>query len=389
MRRCSLVLVALFAIAHLNALAETTTQSAELEEWFVYNGGLSVHAESASFDRLSPETGQRTVVADWGSRPSDVRRRFVLNDRGRAIELNATLGDRSEEMVRGYWRPNPNSLVDFRRMFEDAKIKGLSSASLSPDSRKLVVFDFLQKILVIGNSSLSHRVPIAQCPWDNSFCWNPDSTTVAFYYNDCSEGGDVSILKNGLAVLSVDGRFREVVPLSKAVPTPRLFAKFVPPEWDPSGEFIYYTNGVLQEDAPPTPERSVSAEYSPAATYRVNVNTGASEFIAHGAFADMSPDGKYLLLYPCPKPAPEGKWTLAAAKVDMGTRQITYLPDEVRWPKISPSGKLVACLDRKNILFFQTSDWKTYGKPFPRGTDAEIWAKAFRWIVVDKPDEKK
>jgi len=159
----------------------------------------------------------------------------------------------------------------------------------------------------------------------------------------------------------------------------------VPPGWGRSGRSLYYTAG-LPPDDPQRESDAARALYPVTGTYRVNIETGGTEKIALGDFACVSPDEEYVLVYPAPKLDGEGKWVKGGAKVLLETKKVTYLPDDVRYPRISPSGKLAACLSRKGgVRCFQTADCKPYGRRVPKtGFNIEEWFTDLRWIVVEQ-----
>jgi hypothetical protein len=71
--------------------------------------------------------------------------------------------------------------------------------------------------------------------------------------------------------------------------------------------------------------------------------------------------------------------------VDLETREATCLPAGIAYPKISPSGELVATFALDAIHFFDTKDWKPHGQPIPREPHVtpEEWGRDYRWIVIE------
>lgn len=348
-------------------------------EWFVMNQGARISArEKVSLLGLDPETGKQVTLAEWGDRPGNTKRLMIVNSRGVAIRLCAThVSVASPD--KSSWKAEGESHLALDRIIRETNFASIGSVALSPDGSKIALFDYLRRTLVIGDAAEVHTIPGDHCVM-NPFSWSPRSEQVAFYFTDCADGDDPAVFRHGVAMVATDGKLRELVPLSQAVATPELFAKFIPPGWDPDGRHLYFTNGVPIEKDPPIHK---TAGYSAAATYRVDVHTGKREFLAHGAFADISPDGRYVLLYPCPKLIDEGRWTLGTGKLDMETRRLSYLPDRIRSPRISPTGHLVAYLD-EGVAFCRTSDWEPYGQPCQAlKPDGEVWARLFHWITTE------
>ena len=364
------------------------TQPAREQEWFVSAqrlAGRPVRHDGTilrQFVRCDFANGRQVVLqnSQWPSFP----RVSLMDSHGR--HLNVQPKDHGR-------KPQPRHIILVspapgtpKRVFEEWQVEPYWPAALSPDGRKIVVFQF-GRAIAIGDDTNLHVIPRK---WESvrPFSWSPDSRQVAFYYAPTTFEDDVHIQQHGVALLTIEGKLRELVKVSEVAGTPDGGSKDVPPGWGRSGRFVYYTVGLPPDD----PQRELPGwrspggfPYPPSATYRVDVETGKTERIGVGAFASVAPDESYVLLYPSPELKDDGSWrTRATAKVDLATKQVTYLPDAVRRPKISPSGRLVASA-YQGITCFTTKDWKPYGKPSPNpGSSVEAWARNFRWITVDE-----
>ena len=328
-------------------------------------------------------TGKETVLQRSESR--DLPRMAFIDSRGRHLSLRAKqdAANRARRWVE-LASPAPGTP---KRVFEEWQVEPYWPAAVSPDGRKIVVFQF-ERAIAIGDDTNVHVIPRK---WGGvrPFSWSPDSRQVAFYYAPTPFEDDVHIQQHGVAVLTIDGELRELVKPSEATGTPESTSKDTLVGWGRSQRFVYYTAGVPPDDsARELPACRIFHPFLPTATYRVDIETGKSERIGLGEFCCVSPDETYVLLYPSPKPAKDGSWTVGTAKIDLGTKQVTYLPDAVRRPKISPSGKLVACPHREDIRCFRTADWKLYGTPvltgWKFGVNVEDWGSKYRWITVDE-----
>jgi hypothetical protein len=288
------------------------------------------------------------------------------------------------------WHPAGSRPADAPRGIEAIEERPLMvSSSLSPDGKTIVAVTPSQGFAI----SDENGTRIVDTKWTTSgpYSWAPDIGRVAFYYTPSARlpYDDVHVQKHGVALLTVGGELRAVVSVSDSFGTPDSSAKYVAPGWSPSGRYVYYTAGVAPDD-PLRASEAVRVLRAVTVTCRVDVETGQVERLATGDFACVSPDGTYVLVYPCPKQAADGKWTTATAKIDLQTRELEYLPDGIDYPLMSPSGKLVACPPHRGnngaIRFFETSNWALYGKPVPGvGTmiGVDHWLTDFRWIVKD------
>jgi len=338
--------------------------------------GVEVVRELHHFD---PSTGEVVVLDRSGSREfPDVR---FMDQQGRHLalrrrEAEMPLAGRIE--LDGQ-RPGPH------RVFAEPEVDRMEPAALSPDGKSIVFFHAPKNLLVIGDDKEIHRVA-TDWALARPFSWSPDSSQVAFYYAPSSWEDDFNIQQHGVAVLSLNGKLRELVKPSEATATPtNSCAKDVPPGWGRTGEYLYYTGG-LKRDDPAWQYDCPTYCHSPTATWRVNIKTGQVERIGMGTFACVSPDEEYVLIYPSPKPAADGKWVIGTTMVRLATRELTYLSDEIVFPRISPSGKLVACFSpEQEIRLFTTSDWRQHGKaiPLPEGVPLESWTTSFRWVVME------
>ncbi len=390
MRRVCAVAVGLLIVAWVCPTLAQTTQPAVQEEWLVE---VSCHRTTGwVLRRYDFATGKRVVLRE--ADPVICGHMSLIDARGRYLQLREAQGDhkyldRRVELA----FPSPGTPT---RVFEELEVTTSWFGALSPDGRKIVVSE-LDGTLAIGDDTRLHLIP-GKWYLTRLFSWSPDSSKVAFYHPLSDYHDDVHIQKHGVAVLTVDGELREVLKASEAVGTPNGETKNLGPGWGRSGRFVYYSDGLPPED----PRRQLRAwrgfghPYPPAATYRVDLQTGRTERIGLGEFASVSPDETYIILEPVPRQKDDGSWALATAKVDLATKKVSYLPDAIKRPKISPSGKLVACPRGGGIICYRTSDWKRHRQPVIVQTEAkakkgifwgvcsETWGRDFRWIVVDK-----
>jgi len=212
-----------------------------------------------------------------------------------------------------------------------------------------------------------------------AFSWSPDSSRVAFYY--AADSDDANVLQTGLVILDTKGQLRIVLKREDATPTPRTWAKYAPPVWDPTGRYLYFIDGVPAAKKPPAVGHIIDGDYSPTAVYRFDCETGASEFIADGALAGFLVKENSLLLWPVPKQKDDGKWTLFAAKFSLADKKLTPLPDKIRYPRLSPSGRLVAFRSGNQVILYRTDDWSQVGKAIDLGCSEESWYADAHWIT--------
>jgi len=366
------------------AVAQTSRPGAT-EERFVTTTrlpGKDVVRQLLWFD---PATGREIVMDQTDSREfPDVS---FMDSQGKHLKLHR------------HGRPSSTAPVELQsppagapvRVFQEPEVNDMRPAALSPDGRKIVFYNPSRQSLVIGDDTHVHKLRV-EWTLTRPFSWNPDSSQVAFYYAPSLDADDFNIQQHGVALLTLDGKLRVLVKALEATGTPRNSAvKYVPVGWGRSGQYVYYTAGLAPDDHR---RQSAAARvlYPPTATYRIDIYNDEIEMIGLGDFACVSPGEEYVLLCPSPKPASDDKWESGTTKVQIQTREVTYLPDEIRCPIISPSGRLVACYGRgPTIRFFETADWKPHGKPVSlsmHSLPSEDWIATFRWIVVDKPDEK-
>jgi len=261
--------------------------------------------------------------------------------------------------------------------------QGVRRGSFSPDEKALVVSDCFDDRVSLCNGKTTHTVRLdGWTAYPFAFAWSPDSSRVAFCYASDGEN-DSWILRNGLVILNTDGKLTVVLKQEDATGTRRLWAKYVPPAWDPSGRYLYYINGVPADKNPPAAGEYVDGVYSPSAVYRFDCQAGASEFVTDGALAGFLVKENSLLLWPVPKQKEDGKWTTFAAKFSLADKKLTPLPDKIRYPRLSPSGWLVTCKGGGKVKYYRTHDWSEFGKAIDCDTDPEFWYTEFHWIVPE------
>lgn len=370
------------------AFAQTTRPSIAERERFicaervVLEDGRPAPGHIRQLRWLDPLSGKARDPQGFGVRgPREFLRTSLLDARGRALlELHA-IGDLSRGGRIGLTKSEPGAPT---AVFETNEATSVwPSGAISPDGTRIVFFDHHAESLVIGDTTNAHRIP-TQWIVTHPFSWRPDSKQVTFYYASGYDGDDLHIQNHGIATLSADGQLRELVKASDTAGTPDGMGKYMGPLWGPSGRFIYYTSGLPLDD----PDRNSTAmKMIPgrSAAYRVQVDTGRTERIGLGELASVSPDERYVLLFCSPVPQEDGRWGVGTTKVDLETRKATYLPAGISYPKISPSGELMATLALGAIHFFDTKDWKPHGQPIPREPHVtpEEWGREYRWIVIE------
>ncbi|NLX21822.1 MAG: hypothetical protein GXY55_09150 [Phycisphaerae bacterium] len=363
------------------ASAQTTRPSIAERERFICSE--RVRTEDGGFSGriwqlrwCDPAGGEKVAPQGFGVQaPGEFLRCSLLDSRGRRLLTLRSVG----EDIHG---AKPIQLVAAEpgapaRAFEELAVKGMWPAALSPDGARIVFFDYRTETVVLGDATSVHRISTGVVT--NPFRWSPDSKQVAFYYAQSYGEDDVHIQEHGVAVLSADGRLRELVKASDAVGTPDGYSKYLGPAWGNSGRFIYYSAGLPAGD-----QRAVLCRGmpSPAVTYRLSIDTGETEEIALGEFASVSPDETFILLYPSPRPT-GATAPIGTTKVDVKSREATFL-NGLAFPRISPSGKLVAAIAHDGIQFFTTEDWKPHGKAIATpGIRLQDWGADYRWIVIE------
>lgn len=333
-------------------------------------------------DWLLPEKG-KYARTHFLSKPAGKLIRFPLIDlQGRPVDLCGPFS--GEDSPGERWRVRSADKSAIAALCEDVPIMRVSLVGLSPDGKKAIVFDDSNCSWAIHDGSGTRSLPTGHLAF-GTVAWSPDATQVAYYFNGLHDCGDEpGVFKQGLAVLTIDGNLKELVPMSQAIETPWLFAKYSPPAWDPSGRFIYYTNGISSDPSIPAGRKVIEHVYSPSAVYRIDLQTGSSEFITEGALCGLLTKENSLLLWPVPKQGADGKWTTFAAKFGLADKKLTLLPDKIRFPRLSPSGRLVACTSGSQSAIYRTDDWSLVGRPTTSGCDGEVWYLHTRWIVPEE-----
>lgn len=324
-----------------------------------------------------PESGQVTLLREL---PRTVVRLFhdqLLDQRGEMLQI----GEKTDEQGRRTWQviTSPSDLP--RLLSQAAPNQAITKGSFSPDGRSLVVSDWFHERVSICNGKTTHTVQLDR--WMVSpfaFSWSPDSRRVAFYY--AADSDDANVLQTGLVILDTEGQLRIVLKQEDATPTPRTWAKYAPPVWDPTGRYLYFIDGVPAAKDPPAAGRVINDDYSPSAVYRFDCETGTSEFITDGALAGLLAKENSLLLWPVPKQKEGGKWTLFAAKFSLADKKLTPLPDKIRHPRLSPSGRLVACISGGQVILCRTDDWSQIGKGIEFAWSPK-WLTEVHWIAAE------
>ena len=384
----SAVVTALFFGGVLPSAFAADAQSApapDVQEWFVGVQEVSFTPPVRQLIRMDPLTGKITVLLE--KKGSAYLPNVNLMDvRGKHLGVKSVRTGTVSRIEPDEPRPG-----EPQRLFRETELRAHVPMALSPDGRKLAAVDGINRRLVVDNNDKVHSAPLRWCVSEKPLAWNHDSTQVAFYYSDDLNDDDIHIQKHGVAVLSVEGVLRSLIPPDEKTRTPESTAKYIPPGWGRSGRYVYYTAALAPDD----PDRAGEAVRSLVAirngTYRIEVATGKIEKLGLGDFYCVSTNEDYLLMYPAPRRTEDGKWKCGTSKVDLKTKAVTELPSEVWTPILSPSGRYVACMPSNTndaVTFFRTDDWKSYGKPVQLSRDrpllcGDAWINHCRWIVPD------
>lgn len=388
MRLRILPLIGITCIFAIVVQAQTTQPSGE-SEWFI-----GVESTQTTRGGNMPQRRCVRYDADLGAKQTlwirDSRmfpKASLIDNSGHHLKLESIKP--SEHFAHGRVKAVVSEPGKPYQVFEKLNVSSHWNMALSPDGKKIVLTDAEKGQLVMANGENIYET---QTDWwiTRDFSWSPDSTKVAFYYALNAMGDDLYSEKHGVAVFGIDGDLRVLLKASDAIGTPRNgVAKNIPPGWDPSGHFLYFTDGKRPDDSQ-WPQEAIDALHrNVSCTYRVDLRTGEIEALSLGDFMDIAPDGKYILISRNPRPGDSGQWETGTTQLMLPTREAHYLPKTITGPRISPSGKLVACTGPNfTVCFYRTSDWKLSGQPIPRktkkGTGGGNWFTDCRWIVVDE-----
>ena len=259
---------------------------------------------------------------------------------------------------------------------------GIWTALIRPTSRT----DPTNRIGIAGPGGPRLLPPAAGMRCISHLAWSPDGKRIAYYFAKSVNDADTWIARWGCAVTDVASGKARVISEPSHV-NPWTYARHRPPYWSPDGKWVYFA------EVAERPEGEQPAFYfgDAAACYRANVDTGETQFVALGGVCAISPDGKYILLGGCPGPdfvtRADGKRVRKTEtwKVDTSTLDKTVLPDEVQWPKISPSGKYaVSYLAKfKGLAFYSTTDWTALRRVELPGlaAGADHWVRDVHWVT--------
>lgn len=360
------------------------------QEWFVgVQEAIARPPLVRQLIRMDPLTGKITVLMERKD-SSHMPNVNLLDARGRHLGVNSmTLAGEEQPRIVVVGAGDGEPIQVFRAL----RVPVYARMALSPDGLKLACFDLVtypNRLMMEHNGKL-HEVPTSWWMQGRPFSWNRDSTQVAFYYSDDLNDDDIHIQKHGLAVLSVEGVLRSLIPPDEKTKTPESTCKYIPPGWGRSGRYVYYTAALAPDD----PDRAGEAVRSLVAirngTHRIEVATGKIEKLGLGDFYCVSPNEEYVLMYPAARRTEDGKWKYGTSKVDLKSRKVTHLPANARSPILSPSGRLAACSPNDpdyEVTFFKTDDWTPYGRPIQLNRKrpllcGEAWISHCRWIVPD------
>lgn len=255
------------------------------------------------------------------------------------------------------------------------------AAAISPNGISLLLW--CSKTIVVNESD---RVHVAKLPIDleaRAFSWNPDSTAVAFYYAD-TPSAEKEIQQYGLAMVTVKGEFTILRNSEEALPTPHHFAsKCIPPQWGPGGEYVYYYEGIPKDKLEDFGLRQLYHRMPAAKTCRINIHTKEIETIAYGTFVGVLPGGDQILLSQVVAEEAEKPFHDIAV-YDLENKKLTVPKIDAHYPKMSPSGKYLAALNKGTIHLYRVSDWQKIGespsmaKPI---LPVDEWFFCYTWIA--------
>lgn len=326
--------------------------------------GDTLEQQVVEFD---PGSGERRIVQVYRE-PRTPLRASMFTKAGVPLPLKQRDGGRVSSAA--------TRAVDAAAVLDRRAIFGLGSGTLSPSGRGLA--GVLDQGLLIACDGSDHVVRTDQWFLTRPLSWSPDERHVAFYFALDDEADDHRTQQHGVAILSVDGKLRVLVPAEDSVPTPVTTAKDVPVGWSRDGKSVYFTMGLGKAD--PDRDPTLAERVPQTAVYRVHTETRSVEKITVGEFADIDPAGLYVLVDPT-RENPRYRQQPGSFKLLLETRQKTFLPDGVRRPKISPRGDLLASLQVDQVCFCRMSNFarlRCISDPSPHQGE---WVRDFRWIV--------
>lgn len=263
-------------------------------------------------------------------------------------------------------------------------------AVVSPNGESLLLWGLWY--VVINESDQVHVIKLPRDTQARAFAWNPDSTAVAFYYADNEHYSDLHIQQYGLAMVTAKGEYVILRNSKKAIPSPDHIAdKYIPPQWSPDGEYVYYYEGVPKNDLEENGLYEISEQRHAAITYRVSVRTKEIEKIAYGTFMGILPDGERVLLSEVLGREAEETVFHKTAVYNLKDKKLTILKLDGDFPLLSPSGKYAAVTKGRNIYLYRVNDWQKIGEsPLMDDTFVSLddWLIRCAWIekrVEDKP----
>ena len=220
--------------------------------------------------------------------------------------------------------------------------------------------------------------------------WSPDSSMLSFHYFAQSTDYDPHLPTFGLAVAGVEGEVRVLAKPSLVDGRAGAYI-YARPYWTPDGGALYFAAG------PEAGAEEPSHWPTPGAyCYRIELETGERQLVSPGIPCGISPDGTFILLRDCPGdqvgPDKRGKQRRKREtwRLDLPSMKKTVLPDSIRNPKLSPSGKYIAEPRkaarrelRHFIDFYRTSDWKRIASPEIPGAYMDLgkWPTHTAWVT--------
>jgi hypothetical protein len=255
---------------------------------------------------------------------------------------------------------------------------------LSPDGLGWVML-LGSSVLAMHRSGVTRTFAVDWIDWDAgshvhevAFAWSPDAEKVALYYAySKDEGASLAVRDFGIAFVTLDDGMMEVVKPSGRR-TPWLGVEALPPQWSSDSQYVYFVQGA-------EPSQKVPAGVYPVYAYRVNVRTGAEERLIQGQVSSVAPDDRYILLNLHFVKTETGEFEDRAAKLDLGTREVSLLPRGVHSPRVSPSGRYVAATYGKGVRFLDAADLSVINEVSSVSAvgSLEEWYLFGRWITLD------
>lgn len=263
----------------------------------------------------------------------------------------------------------------------------LSRLSLSPNAKMLVGYNPLKREIVLISDSVVKAYP-ASGSVCSPFSWSPDSSRAAFYYSTPPAEEDVQ--GHGVAIVSLDGGLQVLCEPQEETATPYSGAKEVRIGWSAAGTSVYISEGRLPADAP-TDIYYRRRFRRRVVTVRIEVASKQKVEIADGEFSDVAPDESYVLVQRTSGRIGGDMFTRCFVR-DLRSDAEHHLAEGLRYPKISPSGRLAACLKTaESIVCLRTSDWQPVGSPVSNAAariPTNKWATEFRWITAAESNSK-